>query len=79
MYQQYPNHPIYGAPKSISRLSDGACIPFDPDNTDYQTFKYYLEGKDSQGNSTGITPELKDPEGNDMTQEQITAFLGTLP
>jgi hypothetical protein len=68
MYQQYPNHPIYGAPKSISRLSDGACIPFDPDNTDYQTFKKDL----AEGAS------LKDAEGNDMTAEQITLFLGTL-
>ena len=29
----------------IERLSDGACIPFDPDNTDYQAFlKYQAEG-----------------------------------
>ena len=30
---------------SVTRLSDGACIPFDPDNTDYQAFlKYQAEG-----------------------------------
>ena len=43
-------------------------IPFAPDNTDYQQFKKDL----SEGAS------LKDAEGNDMTAEQITAFLETL-
>jgi hypothetical protein len=29
----------------VQRLSDNACIPFDPDNTDYQAFlKYQAEG-----------------------------------
>ena len=54
---------------SLYRLLDMALIPFDPDNTDYQQFKKDL----SEGAS------LKDAEGNDMTAEQITAFLGTLP
>ena len=49
-------------------LANGACIPFAPDNTDYQQFKKDL------ANGTS----LKDAEGNDMTAEQITTFLGTL-
>jgi hypothetical protein len=28
---------------SVQRLSDMACIPFDPDNTDYQAYLKWLE------------------------------------
>ena len=54
---------------SVIRLSDNAFIPFDPANTDYQQFKKdVLEGA-----------ELQDAYGNVMTQEEATAFIGTLP
>ena len=43
MYKLSPT--FMGNQTNIIRTSDGACIPFDPDNTDYQAFlKYQAEG-----------------------------------
>ena len=58
-----------GKTSSVQRLEDGAFIPFDPANTDYQQFKIQV----ADG-----TP-LEDPEGNVMTQEQVDEFLRTIP
>lgn len=48
---------------------DGACIPFDPANTDYQKFKADVLAGD----------ELQDADGNVMTPEAAQAFVATLP
>jgi hypothetical protein len=56
MYQQIKNKDGL-VTNTIRRLSDTACIPFDPDNTDYQEYlKWVAEGNtplpaDEQGAS----------------------------
>ena len=55
--------------RSVLRLTDSGCIPFDPANTDYQQFKIDVAG--------GVP--LEDPDGNVMTQEEVNAFLETIP
>ena len=48
MYKLMPDT-YMGPSKVIKRLSDGAFIPFDPANTDYQAYLAWLEA--------GNTPE----------------------
>lgn len=55
---------------SVIRLSDGACIPFDPANTDYANFKREI----NEG-----TAQLQDADGNLMTAEQAKDYVKELP
>ena len=65
------NNPISGDPlPSVLRLQDGAQIPFDPANTDYQQFKAQINADEAQ---------LEDADGNLMTPEEAKAFVATLP
>jgi hypothetical protein len=55
-------------PSSVIRTADGACIPFDPANTDYAEFKKAVaEGA-----------ELQDADGNVMSPEAAQQFIATL-
>ena len=67
MYKLVNN--LLGNNNQVFRLSDNACIPFDPANTDYANFKKeVLAGA-----------ELQDADGNVMTQEQAKTYVATLP
>lgn len=67
MYQLISNQ--LGIVNVVKLIDENKFIPFDIANSDFQTFKRDL--------TEGV--ELQDAEGNVMTPEQVTAFLGTLP
>jgi len=54
----------------IVRLSDGAIIPPDPDNTDYQIFKTEINNESAQ---------LETVDGVLMSAEEAKAYVATLP
>ena len=60
MYQLQPDT-VLGKATCIKRLSDGASIPMDEANTDYQAFlKYQAEG----GKVYGADEEVPDGQAN---------------
>jgi hypothetical protein len=54
MYKQYKNYKGE-IENAIIRLSDMACVPFDPANTDYQAYLKWVEA--------GNTPTPADEQG----------------
>jgi len=57
MYKLCQDIPNIGSAKSIIRVEDGACIPLDPDNTDYQKYLAWL----AEGN-TPLPPDAPTEE-----------------
>jgi hypothetical protein len=44
MYKLIGNDQLTGQPRQfVKRIFDGACIPFDPANTDYQEYLKWLD------------------------------------
>jgi len=70
MYKQIKNPNNLTSIEIILRLSDKACIPFDPANTDYTNFKKEINEE---------TAELQDADGNTMTAAEAKSFVATLP
>ena len=54
----------------IKNLSNDACIPFDPANTDYARFKKDINDE---------TAQLQDAEGATMTAAEAKSYIATLP
>jgi len=74
----------------VIRTTDGACIPFDPANTDYQNFKSAVLNQEpggavvEDGDSFSINANpndsiLEDADGNVMTIDESKAYVRTLP
>jgi hypothetical protein len=49
MYKLCQTDSVLGEAQSVIRTTDGACIPFDPANTDYQEYLAWVaEGNEPQ-------------------------------
>jgi len=90
MYKLTSNNPLTNLPRQVvQRLSDGAFIPMDEDNTDYQAFKtavleQQFGGLVEDGDSFSLNTNpndsiLEDADGNVMTIDEAKEYVRTLP
>lgn len=70
MYKLFPKRWDGSSVNAVMRLSDNACIPFDPANTDYQNFKAQI---------LDSSATLEDATGTAMTAQAAIDFVNTLP
>lgn len=56
MYKLCSDHPIFGKSNTVIRTEDGASIPINPDNTDYQAYLKWLEEGNSPYPQDSATP-----------------------
>ena len=70
MYRLCEPSPLSNQVCCVQRLSDNACIPFDPANTDYANFKARINADEAQ---------LEDADGNLMTADAAKAYVAGLP
>ena len=88
MYKLQNDH--NGNPCAVTIVGTNLSIPFDPDNTDYQTFKTAVLDQqpggavveDGDSFSLNANPNdsiLEDADGNVMTIDEAKSYVRTLP
>jgi len=55
----------FGESNIVIRTSDGACIPFDPANTDYQAYLKWLDGYEIVNGQLEKTSDGNQPQPAD--------------
>lgn len=68
MYKLCNKSAGYNETRAVTRTSDGACIPFDPANTDYQHYLKWLDGYEEVNGEWVKTSDANTPLPADEPQ-----------